>query len=199
MEYRAKEIILFILIWILSCIFIISLLFSLGIISFTDDEVKELEVTEIRLNWPKEKTEEIVVEEVIEEIPVTEETVIETPEEKVIHITDAEYLAMMMNAEAGNQDEVGQRLIADVILNRVDSIYFPDTIEAVIFAQGQFVQPSSYYTDRQLEMAIEEMERRIDSDIIAFRTGTFHSNEKWMDAYVHGAHYFSKFKPEYCE
>lgn len=196
MNIKAKEIALLITLWGLSSLFIIGILFSTGVIEFTDEPELEPEVIKIQLNWPKE---EVVIEEVEEEQIIEEVIVEEVVEEPVVHITDAEYLAKMMNAEAGNQDEVGQRLIADVILNRVDSIYFPDTIEAVIFAPGQFVKPASTYTDRQLEMAIEEMERRIDSDIIAFRTGCFHSNEKWMDAYVHGAHYFSKFKPEYCE
>jgi N-acetylmuramoyl-L-alanine amidase len=106
---------------------------------------------------------------------------------------------MVVNAEAGNQDEVGQRLVIDVILNRVDSIYFPDTVEAVIFQPSQFTKPAQTYTERQYELVLEEIERRIDKDIIAFRRDEYHKNIKWEDAYVHGVHYFSKFKEEYRE
>ena len=201
MEFRTKEILSFLALWILTSFLTIAILNVVGIIDFNVFKPEpEPEITYKVVNPPEkcltQDVEEVVVDE--EDIEVIDGILLETPpEEYVIHLTDAEYLAMMMDAEAGNQDEVGMRLVADVILNRVDSKYFPDTIEAVIFAPGQFAKPSSGYTDRQLELAIEEMERRIDSEIIGFRTGTYHKNEKWEDAYVHGAHYFSKLKAEY--
>ncbi len=43
-----------------------------------------------------------------------------------------------MQAEAGNQDLDGCRLVADVVLNRVADPQFPNTIEEVIYAPGQF-------------------------------------------------------------
>lgn len=43
-----------------------------------------------------------------------------------------------MQAEAGNQDLDGCRLVADVVLNRVADPQFPNTIEQVIYAPGQF-------------------------------------------------------------
>ena len=42
-------------------------------------------------------------------------------------------IAQLVQAEAGNQDLKGKRLVADVVLNRVDSEKFPNTIEEVIF------------------------------------------------------------------
>ena len=43
-----------------------------------------------------------------------------------------------VQAEAGNQDLMGQQLVADVILNRVEDPRFPSTIEEVIYSPGQF-------------------------------------------------------------
>lgn len=45
-------------------------------------------------------------------------------------------LAQLVQAEAGNQDLKGKRLVADVVLNRVDSDKFPNAIEEVIFQKN---------------------------------------------------------------
>lgn len=51
---------------------------------------------------------------------------------------DYQLLAQLIQAEAGNQCLQGQRYVADVVLNRVESERFPDTIEDVIQSPGQF-------------------------------------------------------------
>lgn len=45
-------------------------------------------------------------------------------------------VAQLVQAEAGNQDLTGKRLVADVVLNRVDSERFPNTVEEVIFQKN---------------------------------------------------------------
>lgn len=45
-------------------------------------------------------------------------------------------LAQLVQAEAGNQDLTGKRLVADVVLNRVESEQFPNTIREVIFQKN---------------------------------------------------------------
>lgn len=67
---------------------------------------------------------------------MTEEVETETTEE--IAMDSLELLAQLVEAEAGNQDAIGKRLVVDVVLNRVDSDAFPDTIEEVIFQPYQF-------------------------------------------------------------
>ena len=52
--------------------------------------------------------------------------------------SDIDLIAACVEAEAGNQDLTGKRLVADVILNRVDSEDFPDTIEGVISQPRHF-------------------------------------------------------------
>ena len=48
------------------------------------------------------------------------------------------FLANCVEAEAGNQDDLGKRLVCDVILNRVDDPDFPDTIREVITQKYHF-------------------------------------------------------------
>ncbi len=56
------------------------------------------------------------------------------------HVTAQGVLAIarLVQAEAGNQPFVGQVAVAAVVLNRVRSPLFPDTITGVIFSPGQF-------------------------------------------------------------
>ena len=49
---------------------------------------------------------------------------------------DMELVAQLIQAEAGNQSLDGKRLVADVIINRVNSPLFPNTVEEVIFQDG---------------------------------------------------------------
>lgn len=67
---------------------------------------------------------------------VTEDTDEQIEEE--IRLGDMELIAQLVEAEAGNQDIAGKCLVVDVILNRVESPNFPDTVEEVIFQDGQF-------------------------------------------------------------
>lgn len=54
-------------------------------------------------------------------------------------ISDDTYLlAQIINAEAGNQPYEGKLAVGNVIMNRIDSPKFPDTIKDVIFQKGQF-------------------------------------------------------------
>lgn len=68
----------------------------------------------------------------------------ETGEELVVGsvytVTKTEYneLAKIIQAEAGNQDEIGKILVGNVILNRVANGKFPNDIHSVIFQKSQF-------------------------------------------------------------
>lgn len=55
-----------------------------------------------------------------------------------IRLGEMEVLAQLVEAEAGNQSFEGKCLVVDVILNRVESPDFPNTISEVIFQEGQF-------------------------------------------------------------
>lgn len=83
----------------------------------------------------------VPVPEAYEQAPPSQEEPEETTEpepEEPEEREELEMLARCVEAEAGNQSLMGRRLVADVILNRVDDPDFPDTIEGVITQPGQF-------------------------------------------------------------
>lgn len=142
--------------------------------------------------------EETIVESETETMETeTEEETVEMP-----YISDEELdlLARCVMAEAGNQEELGKRLVIDVILNRVDCELFVDqnTISDVIFARGQFqvVSNGTIYkytpTDDIYDLIREELMDRTNQDVVYFRTGKYHSVGKPYDKV--GDHYFSTLK-----
>lgn len=112
---------------------------------------------------------------------------------------EIELLAQLIQAEAGNQDEMGKRYVADVVLNRVDSKDFPDTIEDVIFQMnpvqfscvidGNFDKASWTVTEECYTVALEEVEERQNSEILYFSSIDYVSS---TPMFKHGNHYFSK-------
>ena len=63
-----------------------------------------------------------------------------------------ELLARLINAEARGESYTGQVAVGAVIMNRVKSPLFPNTIAGVIYSPGQF----SSVADGQINLAIEE-------------------------------------------
>lgn len=65
-----------------------------------------------------------------------------------INITQEDYevLCQIVQAEAGGEDEMGKILVANVIINRVKSDIFPDTITEVVYDNrfGVQFQPTQY-------------------------------------------------------
>ena len=133
-------------------------------------------------------------------VPYPEVHIIENEVEKIVYVepedetaldfSDIKLIAEIVCAEAGNQDFIGKRLVADVVLNRYYDPAFPDTISGVIFAEGQFAATvyMNGYTEMDLEAVCMELKQRIDPDIFYFANDGFHQGHK---AYQHGDHYFS--------
>lgn len=65
---------------------------------------------------------------------------IERPEPLFGKFTEREIdlMAQLVWHEAGNQDSIGKRLVVDTVLNRVEDARFPNTVEEVIFQNGQY-------------------------------------------------------------
>ncbi len=55
-----------------------------------------------------------------------------------VSMEEYEMLCKIVTTEANTEDIEGQMLIANVVMNRVQSDIFPDTIEEVILSPGQF-------------------------------------------------------------
>lgn len=118
--------------------------------------------------------------------------------EEMDYWDELELLAQVVEAEAGNQDMTGKRLVVDVVLNRVDSPLFPNTITEVLEQKGQFstmhngaVEDAGWHMqeDDYKAVMMEVTGKRLDSEVYFFTAGCY--NDSGTPAYIHGDHYFS--------
>lgn len=114
-----------------------------------------------------------------------------------IYQDDLGLLASVVWAEAGNQDMYGKELVVDVILNRLDSSQYPNTIKEVIFEDYQFSTvrngglDKAYYNVTQdcYTAVANELLDRNDSEALFFCAGGYGCG---TPMYKYGDHYFSK-------
>jgi len=175
----------------------------------SEQKVETIKTVEIATESPQKQTFTKEVEEVTTEKETTVKTALEaakTEEPK----TEPESIAQMYGfsaaefelfqrvvfAEAGNQGFFGKQLVADVILNRLASEQFPDTLGEVLLQKNQFSCVSTgaiycYDLDEESKQAIiaELMLERQNKDIIFFKTESF--SEYGTPAFQYGDHYFS--------
>ena len=158
---------------------------------------------DVRLNEEKTIPAEIIdtIELPNESTYLKRQAILDEREEILteIYYGELELVALLVQAEAGNQDELGKRYVADVVFNRVDSDDFPDTITEVIYQKNptQFavttngaLEKASYtITEDVFNIVLEEAETRTNSEIMYFRTKKYHKHGK--DAFRHQEHYFS--------
>lgn len=55
-----------------------------------------------------------------------------------VNASDVAMLAALIQCEAGDESYEGKLAVGSVVMNRVDSSYFPDTVVGVIYQSGQF-------------------------------------------------------------
>lgn len=129
--------------------------------------------------------------------------------EYVINFSEEDYqvLCTIVEAEAGDQDAKGRILVANVIINRVKSSSFPNTIKEVVFQNNgktyQFspTKPGGrYYRVTASELTIQCVDRALKGEdysqgAIYFAMKT--SSNSWFNRclnllFVHGDHYFYK-------
>lgn len=111
---------------------------------------------------------------------------------------DAQLLMRIGQAEAGNQGTTGMWLVMCVILNRVDSPEWPDTISEVIYQpRHQFTTPADIEdvtVEAHLALARLEMGYRI-SDIVAFERKESNILDSYFDlSFIDQDHKFYKEK-----
>lgn len=122
-----------------------------------------------------------------------------TFEEAVYPFTDEEIdmIAQLVMAEADNQSEMGQRLVIDTVLNRVDHQAFPDTVYDVIYQKNQFSPVWSgrfdkcYPKEDIVNLVKEELLNRTDNEVVFFRAGDY--GPYGVPLFKVGDHYFSKY------
>lgn len=70
--------------------------------------------------------------------------------------TDDVLLGALVQCEAGNQCYEGQLAVAAVVMNRVRSAAYPNTIGGVIYASGQFTPAGNGKVEQRLELGVNE-------------------------------------------
>ena len=134
---------------------------------------------------------------IIENTPVYAYDTLRARQNEINAEKEAEFnlLCNLVAAEARGESEYGQRLVADCVLNRVDSENFPDTIEGVIYDPHQFEPVSrgsinNIEASQQLRIVVfQELIHRTNYDVVYFRTKYYHSCGRPL--FVEGNHFFS--------
>ncbi len=99
-------------------------------------------------------------------------------------------LERIVEAEAGDQNLKGRQMVANVIINRLQSPQFPDTVEDVVFAHRQFspVSDGRYYrvkvselTKRAVKKALLEKDNTKGALYFMYRAGSDAGNVSWFD------------------
>lgn len=125
-------------------------------------------------------------------------------------ISEADYEALLkiVEAEAGSEDETGKLLVANVVLNRVNSDAFPDTVEEVVYqrqggrAQFSPVGNGSIKGIVASEETVAAVERALSGEDVsegalyfASRRAADPENMQWFDRcltrlFAYGGHEF---------
>lgn len=124
--------------------------------------------------------------------------------------TELEVLCRIVEAEAGGEDEEGKLLVANVVLNRVNSDKFPDTVSGVVFQKSKGVTQFSpvsngrYYCVEISEETLNAVERAMEGEDISrgalyFAARKYANSDRmrWFDEkltflFKHGGHEFFK-------
>lgn len=102
---------------------------------------------------------------------------------------DIVLIGKLIQHEAAYESELGQRLVIDTVLNRVESKKFPNTVEEVLSQPGQYCNPDEYPPKGVYRLVAEEMRWRTNSDVLWYRTKRYHPYG--IPIIKEGAHYFS--------
>lgn len=133
----------------------------------------------------------------------------ETQEAAVsVSLSDRDYqtLLKIVQAEAGNCDRTGRILVANVILNRVESDTFPDTVHSVVYQRHQFspVGNGSINRCRVTDATVEAVDSALAGEdysdgalYFMNRRASSRKNVRWFDNHLdflfkHGNHEFFK-------
>ena len=119
---------------------------------------------------------------------------------------DYNTLCRIVEAEAGGEDTVGKIMVANVILNRVESDTFPDTVHSVVYQRHQFspVGNGSINRCRVTDATVEAVDSALAGEdysdgalYFMNRRASSRKNVRWFDNHLdflfkHGNHEFFK-------
>lgn len=81
---------------------------------------------------------------------------------------DVYLLAQLIVNESGNQERDGQIGVAEVVLNRLKSARFPNTVSEVIYQQGQFSNNGQIKSRKPSEEIVDIAENVLNGDLRVF-------------------------------
>ncbi len=83
-----------------------------------------------------------------------------------VSMEEYDMLCRIVTSEANSEDVEGQMLIANVVMNRVASEKFPNTVEEVILSPGQFdpVETGAFYSMEPTDTAKEAVIRALSGE-----------------------------------
>ena len=100
------------------------------------------------------------MEEILSQKRVVETQVLEKRPVWELSEDDLNILLRIVEAEAGGEDENGKLLVANVVLNRVKSPLFPDTVREVVYQQDYGVYQFSPVKDGRIDRVTVSAETR---------------------------------------
>ena len=138
------------------------------------------------LLYPAPEPEIVKVEgpKLIREIDIPEYTITEE---------EARTLAVLMIREAGGESTLGQRLVIDTVLNRVDRDFYPNDILSVIYQPNQYTGVSEAgLSEERIQSAIDlvyqEVEHRTNWNVLYFCNSGYNGR---IPLFIEGHHWFS--------
>lgn len=110
---------------------------------------------------------------------------------------EIELIALVVMGEAEGEPELGQRLVIDTILNRVDDPHFPDSVTEVVYQANQFSVmwngriDRCYVKDELVELVKDELTERTNDECVFFMAGGYSQYGEPM--FQECCHYFSSY------
>lgn len=103
-----------------------------------------------------------------------------------------ELLYSLVQAEAGNQDLDGCRLVTDVVINRINSDKFPNNLEDVIYAPGQFSVVKNGALKKAQGNVSAKVIKAVDMELSQGRLNTdiLYFNNSNIGGFKYGDHWF---------
>ena len=129
---------------------------------YTQEEWQQIEIERNSEQFVKETTQEFEAETETEPSDSIEEET-QTELETKYTENDFELLARVIEAEAGGESDYHKLCVGTVVMNRVDSEKYPNSIEGVIYQPGQYqCVTNSHINKEPSESSYEAAESILD-------------------------------------
>lgn len=103
-------------------------------------------------------------------------------EENLFEHSDVQLLAKLITAETGSSSDQAQIAIASVVMNRVNSAKFPDTVFEVIYQKGQYSPTWNGSIDNEPD------EQALKNALYVYQNGSqIPSNVLYQSRYIQGS------------